>query len=321
MGPHLGGWHASIKPLCLALMFLLLVIAAVVPSGFSQLVEADRRLVTVGRRLAKGGSDLCEGVVSNPGWIVADVEQYPPSLRPAAKAALGIGDRPTVIAVESGSPAWAAGLRPGDELAEVHGAEFDGPLRNSASRRRQLRLEEATVSGLRTGQLRVIAGAGHDQEGHEVRAEQGCASDFVVSRATGLLGASSNGKQVGVSLDILDYVANDDELALILAHELAHNILGHNKGVPAFRAAGEDRSGRSKKSREAEADRWALYLMTRAGYDVSVAPGFWRRWGPKTSFGIFNSGSHPGWRERADAAEAEIARIKAQQQAGQQPIP
>lgn len=304
-----------------SMIVALLLVAAAAAPDFRPLVEADRRLVEVGRRLAKGGAGLCSGVVSNPGWTVADVEQYPPALRAAAKASLGITDLPTIVAIEPGSPAWAAGLRRGDGLAQVDTVELDGPAARQASRKRQLRLEEATLAGLQRGILQVESWQGHERGGHEVASEAGCASDFLISRSSGLRGVSSDGRRVGISAEMLDYVASDDELALVLAHELAHNILGHNKGVPSFRVAGEDRSGPAKKSREMEADRWALYLMARAGYDVSVAPGFWRRWGPKTSFGIFNAGTHPGWRERAAAAKTEIVRIRALKAAGQSLIP
>jgi beta-barrel assembly-enhancing protease len=294
------------------LAFLLLESLPAYPPAHMLLIDADTRLVRVGRRLAKGGAGLCTGRVSNPGWAIADIEQFPTEMRPELRP--DMGELPRVSWVEPGSAADRAGVRAGDDLVAI-GNDTLPPASLRASRARLDRIERAsprlTVRFRRSGETRTL----------QLDPEPGCASHFVVGRAKGLRGVSSNGRLVGVSLEMLDYVANDDELALILAHELAHNILGHNKGVPSFRAAGEDRSGRSGKSREAEADRWALYLMARAGYDVSVAPGFWRRWGPKTSFGIFNSGSHPGWRDRAAAAEAEIARIKAQQQAGHQPVP
>jgi beta-barrel assembly-enhancing protease len=318
MHPHLGGWRAPIKRLCFAAMFVALLLiqsTLALDDDIGSLLSADRRLVQVGRRLARGGVGLCASQVSNPGWVIADVEQFPPSLRRRLRALGSLQEFPRIVWVEPDSAADRAEVRAGDDLLAVGGAVIPGTPSVRASRSRMDRIERSEPSGsvlVRRGSARLTLKLGP---------EPGCSSHFVIGQATGLRGVSSNGRLVGISFEMLNYVANDDELALILAHELAHNILGHNKGVPSFRAAGEDRSGRSKKSREAEADRWALYLMARAGYDVSVAPGFWRRWGPKTSFGIFNSGSHPGWRERADAAEAEIARIKAQQQAGQQPIP
>jgi beta-barrel assembly-enhancing protease len=296
------------------MLFALLLLAAP-PGDLSPLVAADRRLVEVGRRLAKGGAGFCAGTVSNPGWTLADVEQYRPEVRAGVKASLGIGALPTVVAVEPGGAAAQAGVQPGDALVSIDGQAIPPAPSSRASRTRLALIERAapveTVTVSRGGRVLTLS----------LRPEPGCPSHFLIGRAKGLRGVSSDGRQVGVSPEMLDYVANDDELALVLAHELAHNILGHNKGVPAFRAAGQDRSGLSKKSREAEADRWALYLMARAGYDLNAAPGFWRRWGPKTSFGIFNAGTHPGWRDRAAAAQAEIARIRAQQGAGQVPIP
>lgn len=284
-------------------------------ANLQELANLDQRLVRVGRRLAAGGAELCTGYVSNPGWTLADAEQYAPEHRDLATTALNLRRTPTIINVENGSAAAQAGARPGDALVAVNGqAVAAEPLRRAS--RNRLGEVERNVPVRAVRLLRNGGGVALT-----LQPERGCASHFLMGRAQGLRGVSSDGRQVGISAEMLDYVSGDDELALVLAHELAHNILGHNKGVASFRASGEDRSGRSKKSREAEADRWALYLMARAGYDVSVAPGFWRRWGPKTSFGIFNAGTHPGWRDRAAAAEAEIGRIRGQQTGGQAPTP
>jgi Zn-dependent protease with chaperone function len=289
---------------------------AIDPAALRALAEADARLVEIGRRLAKGGAGLCRGMVSNPGWTIEDAEQYRPELRDQARAVLKLGDYPTVFAVLQDSAAARAGLRQGDEIVAVGGKPV-GEAASRASRARQAEVESALFAGQRAVTVR--------RQGQAVRftlaPEQGCASEFLIGRERGLRAASSDGERVVVSAEIVDFAASDDELALAMAHELAHNILGHNKGHAPQRGAGEDRSGSRSRDRELEADRWALYLMARAGYDVSVAPGFWRRWGPKTGFGIFSDGTHPDWRERARRAEAEIMRIKAQQAAGQTPVP
>jgi len=302
------------------MLLSLLLIAADVPD-YGPLIAADRRLVEVGRRLAKGGAGLCTGYVSNPGWALADIAQYRPEVRKAVRDDLEIGDAPTIVALLPDSPALRGGLKEGDEVVAVDGRWIGALDRRNANYARLGATEGAVDTQLQSGRVDLRVRRADVARDVTIHGERGCPSRFVVGRARGLRGVSSDGRQVGVSFEMLGYVANDDELALILGHELAHNILGHNKGVPSFRAAGEDRSGRNTKSREVEADRWALYLMARAGYDVSVAPGFWRRWGPKTSFGIFGDGSHPGWRDRAQVAEAEIARIKAQQARGEAPTP
>lgn len=307
------------------LAFLLAVAAAPPPAidraALQALAAADRRLVTIGRRLAKGGAGLCGGTVSNPGWTIEDAEQFEPAARDAVRAGLGLGDYPTIVAVEAGSAVERAGLAAGDELLAVNGQPVDDAPSGRASRTRQEMVEKATAAALARGQVGVRV----RREGRvltiPVTAESGCATDFLIGRDEGLRAAASNGTQVTVSTAIIDFARSDDELALILAHELAHNILGHNKEHAAQRVAGADRSGARRRDREREADRWALYLMARGGFDIGVAPGFWRRWGPKTSFGILSDGSHPDWRDRAERAEAEIARIRAERAAGRPLVP
>ncbi|HYZ48710.1 MAG TPA: M48 family metallopeptidase, partial [Sphingomonas sp.] len=154
-----------------------------------------------------------------------------------------------------------------------------------------------------------------------VAPEPGCTTEFLIGRGRGLRSASSDGARITVSAEIVEFAQSDDELALVMAHELSHNILGHNRGYAAQRIAGTDLSGARGRDHEREADRWALYLLARAGYDPGVAPGFWRRWGPRTDLGILGDGSHPDWRDRAQRAEAELERIRAQQAAGEVPIP
>lgn len=301
-------------------MVFALMLAAAAPSvdsaSLKALGAADARLVAIGRRLARGGAGLCAGTVSNPGWTIEDAEQYAPELRDEVRAALGLGRNPTIVAVEPGSAAARAGVQVGDELVSVGGHSLPAAS-GGAARVRQAAIEMALAHG--ATQLTVI------RNGRpvlvQITPEPGCSSEFLIGRDHGLRAASSDGLRVTVSAEIVDFAASDDELALVLAHEFAHNILGHNKGYPPQRIAGADRSGKGTRNHEREADRWALYLMARAGYDMSVAPGFWRRWGPKTGFGLLSDGSHPDWRDRATRAEAEIARIRTEQAAGRLPVP
>jgi hypothetical protein len=301
-------------------MLFALMLAAVAPSidaaSLRALAQADTRLVAIGRKLAEGGAGLCAGTVSNPGWTIEDAEQFAPPIRDEVRAALRLGDDPTIVAVEPGSAAARAGIRAGDEILAVSGQAIPTMAARS-SRARQDAVERAMAHGATAVTVRR---AGRPVS-LRIAPEPGCASEFLIGRGRGLRAASSDGARVTVSAEIVDFTASDDELALVLAHEFAHNILGHNKGHSPQRIAGEDRSGRGTRDREREADRWALYLMARAGYDIRVAPGFWRRWGPKTGFGIFSDGTHPDWRDRATRAEEAIGRIRAQQAAGHAPIP
>lgn len=304
-------------------MFFAFLMAVAQPDagGLAVLAQADTRLVAIGRRLAKGGAGLCGGHVVNPGWTIEDAEQFAPPQRAAVRSALKLGPAPTIVAVEPGSAAAIAGVQPGDELVAIGKVAVPAAPSPRAVRDRQDLVEKAVAGALEAGAASVRVRRDGRERTLTIPQEPGCATEFLIGRGRGLRAASSNGIRIVVSAEIMDFAGNDDELALVMAHEMAHNILGHNRGGPAQRIAGTDRSGAKGKDREREADRWALYLMARARFDPGVAPGFWRRWGPKTDLGILSDGTHPGWRERAERAEAEIARIKAEQAAGRPLIP
>ena len=130
------------------------------------------------------------------------------------------------------------------------------------------------------------------------------------------LNASADGTYVQLTTAVIDFVRNDDELALVIAHELSHNILKHREKLDAqgvsrglFRSFGKN-PGRIRAT-ENEADRLALRLMHKAGFDIAVAPAFWDRFGRETSHGIFSDGTHASRKERVAIAEAEIAAIRA----------
>jgi predicted Zn-dependent protease len=81
---------------------------------------------------------------------------------------------------------------------------------------------------------------------------------------------------------LLSFVRSDDELALVLAHEMAHNILGHPArlralNVPRGPSRSLGKSGRHVWQTEEEADRLAVKLLAAAGYDLGAVMPFWRR--------------------------------------------
>ncbi|MEM8723912.1 MAG: hypothetical protein AAGE86_00175 [Pseudomonadota bacterium] len=100
--------------------------------------------------------------------------------------------------------------------------------------------------------------------------------------------------------------AYDEEIfAGAVAHELAHNLLGHRKWLEAN---GEGR--RNVRRIEREADRLMPWLMANAGYDPEAAYRFMTTWGPKHDGGLFRARTHDGWDERAEFIAAEIPLIK-----------
>jgi predicted Zn-dependent protease len=223
------------------------------------------------------------------------------------------------------SSADTAGLRAGDELLAIDGKPVPAAGSGKKAYARLGLVEGWVEEGLKRGALSIVFRRDGVDKTAELAPRRGCASRFQLVPGA-KLNATANGTYVQVSGALVEFVRNDDELALVMAHELAHNILGHRAqldaaGVSRGLFAGFGKNRTRIRATELEADRYAHYLVARAGYDVTVAPAFWERFGRKVDAGIFADGTHPGTKERVRRAEADVARIKAQLAASEPPTP
>jgi predicted Zn-dependent protease len=157
-----------------------------------------------------------------------------------------------------------------------------------------------------------------------------------------VLNAWADGKTVNVTPMMMDFLDSDKELALILAHELSHNIMGHiakkQKNVLygtladiAARVGGVDTGGAFSnvgamsysQGFENEADYVAIYIMAIAGYDVSDINQLWRKMSVQTPQSIRASffSSHPSNAERFLRMQKAIDEVLAKKAAGQKLLP
>lgn len=148
----------------------------------------------------------------------------------------------------------------------------------------------------------------------------GCPARGRLARS-GQPNAFADGRWAIMTTKLLGFIRNDDELAVAMAHELAHNILGHpgviedgvSKGI--FKNIGKN-AARVHKTEE-EADRLGIKLVWAAGYDVSAAIPFWRRlyakYDPIPTPKLFRTHPSLGARERLinqTIAELRVARLQ-----------
>jgi Zn-dependent protease with chaperone function len=148
----------------------------------------------------------------------------------------------------------------------------------------------------------------------------GCVSDFRVE-ANEKPGAVADGRMILVNQGLVDFSPDDAELAAAIAHELAHNILRHRArldaaGVDRGLAKQFGRNARMFKQTEIEADRLSVWLLAGAGYDPAAAARFWSRFGQRKGRPLFQASTHPSWRDRVAALEAEAATIAAARMLG-----
>lgn len=143
---------------------------------------------------------------------------------------------------------------------------------------------------------------------------------------SGQINANSNGNVVQIYGRLALWTRNEDELAIVIAHEMAHNLLGHNRriteekiGTGIFASLGSD--GRKLRNMEREADRYGLYLMARAGYDYRIAPEFWTRLSSTSGLGAIWATTHPTARDRARLNREVVDEIARKEASGGMPMP
>lgn len=312
-----------------ALLLGLAVPAAAQPAGEQQsllgLRALDGQVATIGHRLAVGSLDLCAGRQWLPGFAVHDLSQYGGAYREAAIRAFGLDRGPGVLALARGGPAERAGLRLDDILVLADAQPLAaGPAERERTFDQVERILGLLDQAFADGQAELAVLRGQERLTLTVSGEQGCPSRFQVVPSRDL-NARADGRYVQVTTAIAEYVQDEQELAAVLAHEFAHNVLRHKErldraGVARGFFGNFGRNARAIRETEAEADRLSVYLLDRAGYDPSAAVRFWSRFG-RRGLNFLGSPTHPNWRARIALFEAEIARIREARAAGRVPIP
>lgn len=98
--------------------------------------------------------------------------------------------------------------------------------------------------------------------------------------------AYTDGENIGITEKLLSMIKNDDQLALILAHELSHIIL-HDP----------ETTGISQSLKEAHADKLGAFIIMKAGFDICKGREIFKKLFEK--FGdTAESSDHPGFAYR-----------------------
>jgi hypothetical protein len=275
------------------------------------LLQQDIAVATIGYRLATANVDLCVEHMVDSGMLIETLGQYGATFRPAARQVLGLSEGPTVALVVAGSPAERAGLKPGDVLVDADGVPFAAAPPDSAEGR-FAGVEAAMTAldaALADGKTRLTIVRAGKRLTIDLIGVAACKARFQLVPGD-YADAVANGTWVQLSTRMAGFATTPDELAAILAHELAHNALGHHK-VEA----------KVQRLHELQADRLMPYLMSRAGFDPGAAVVLWRRFQAQRLGGLFPSATHPSWSDRVRAIEIERARIAGLVSRGDRVVP
>jgi hypothetical protein len=283
------------------------------PGPLEKLQQLEQRMFAAGWRLAAGNAPFCESATLSLGLLLHDAQSYDEP--DAVRRVFGLSGDIGVQAVAPGSPAEAAGLRPNFVLIEAAAALLarDFPSAQITGEPRWQRMVqindriESYVAHNGAALLRWQEASSQmgDQpiKGALVPGVPACPSRFEVHGGHGR--ALADGKRVILGSKFPGFDYPEAELAAAIAHELAHNVLGHHQLRNLPRA---ERPRNIIRLTERDADRMMPWLLANAGYDPKAAVRFMERWGPRHGGGLFRKRSHDGWDERAAmiAAETEL---------------
>lgn len=294
-----------------------------------------KRLMDVGWRVLNGGAPLCEdAVAAQAGFLLATIHDIPEALRPAYHARYRFEDEAAVLAVASGSPAERAGLRPGDLVLAVDGQ----PIAKSARAGREVEEKLAGRVGLPT---KLAIRRDHIDRDAEIIPAAACNSRLMLVRR-GSVNAFANGEVVAVYSGLMAFLDDDDHLATVIGHEIAHNIrrhvlmqtaneetgavfgdvLGMLTGARELKQHWAEIGGRAfSQGFESEADYVGLYLTALAGFDVVKAPLLWRRMAIANPLTIGHATTHPTTPNRFVLLEATLREIEAKRVGGLPMVP
>jgi hypothetical protein len=289
---------AHIRLSCAALIALCSVSAA--PAPVSQpwplvLRLQMKRMADVGFRIGVTAGPLCPSRAAGTGIAVDYIESYELRDRPTIAALLGMTEAPQVAAVAAGSPAEAAGVMPGDELIEIGGIAV-ARLRTASSDKPLFADElEQFLAGMPVEQRVKLSLRRHERVFQvEVMPRPICSARFVIKTGSEMA-AFSDGINVAISSKMIQFASNDDELALIAAHETGH-IINRDR---------EAKSLSERRQMEDRADVMSVRLSKCAGYRPDEGFQFWLRRDAQDWLGFLRSPTHRSRKARVELMRRE----------------
>ncbi len=310
----------------------------------SDWIKDSHRLAAVSSKILTEGAKFCEErkhIGPYLGMRVWSKYYFVKEWRPAAVSRFGLGKEVQLYLVDPGSPADSAGLKIGDVILALNGKPL--PSGKKAIKEFEETIRELAKIGV---PLEIAIRRGEEQQKISVTPSMGCKSKLLLAH-DGPINAYADGENIVIFKGMMDFFETDEEMALIVSHELAHNSMQHSTakqingwalwtvgavvGITIDVLLGATSTtfadslsklgqavgtGVGSVEFEREADYVGLYFMALGGYEIANAPNFWRRMADEDPKIITMSSSHPTSPERYVAMTNAIQEIQEKAQAG-----
>ena len=261
------------------------------------------------------------------GFTAKNQYSYPPELTAAARQNLALDERLQVMQILDGSGAMRAGLKRGDILQTIQDLTIPTGPQAEPETARMLspilkNLSEINITVIRQNQPITV----------NVPLTLACAFAIDVGNAHHV-NAYADGRRILLTRGLLDSFAADEDVAVIIAREIAHNVLQHAKQLqqmatlsmvidnlllfkPDQIAANSSNGIKiTPEKMDQEADRLALFMLARAGYDIATFTRVMQKLAqtPNSSQALTYLTLHPWTEGRQSVIQATIKEIRQKQ--------
>lgn len=295
------------------------------------------RLAETSFPLTQAATAFCEDEddqVPAIGLIPGSQFSYQEDFRETAKSLFNLDEHLRVMHVIPQSPADQADIQKHDRLVSVN--DVDLPADESASK-----LFHEILTGISSESFPITIERNGEIFKTRITAAKACDYPVLLSESDAV-NASADGSNVIITKGMMRFAQAEQELSLVVSHELAHNVMSHVKAKTlnslggtildiAAAVAGVNTQGLFGKlgamaysqEFESEADYVGLYIMARAGLSTEDAAMFWRRMAVEHpgSINTNHASTHPATAERFIAIEKTIEQIDEKQQQGMALMP
>ena len=253
----------------------------------ASMASASRKLHDIAWPIMKANVDVCLNSRINAfGLMIADPNDLQPSLKPSFFSASpnvlehdnSSPDLPMIVSVANESPANNVDIMEGDFIVSI-----DNKLVNYTNYKTLL------IQAAKKGKLKIVVKRLKKDLVYSLNSEFICGYP-VQPMISPIPNAYADGSKIYITIATLDFIKDDQEIAFLISHELAHNIVHYNgKGLneieakpisindkPSLQSIGDlfiFQSG----AKETEADLLGIEYAIKAGISQDKVANYFRR--------------------------------------------
>ena len=308
--------------------------------SYSNFTREFQRTDNITFNINSSNQDICEKTDFDLGFKVSNSFAVGEKEAPFYPTELNLGSQLSVVSVSKNSNAFKTGILIGDKVNSINNELLE-------TGKNGLNDYQKKITKLKDQLVKIEIYRNGVKKNFEYMLNKVCGFPLVFTRDQ-IINAFADGKNTYITQGIAEYSRDDNELALVIGHELAHNnrkhieakttnaILGSIVGLTLdllIIASGGYSNGEytdmlSKIGAQAysvefeqEADYAGLYYAKRAGYDISEANEFWTRMGAKNPSSIAHNSTHPATAARFVALRSTVTEINNKIKNGEPLIP